>query len=142
MNDVAGVHARRPRRAIYRNWYGDHGSQLGGPAYDADMVQRLGITRIVVLTIALIPALFMAGLAAWALLFPEPERDAMGHPRCPLPAGQVAGSYLIYSVALVSLAVALGWLGPLGVWRRLVLVLITLPLAMLGTALVPSHLVC
>jgi hypothetical protein len=106
------------------------------------MVHRLGTIRIVIFLIALLPAIFMAGLAAWALLFPKPERDAMGHPLCPLPAGQVAGSYLTFSMALVSLAIALGWLGPLGVWRRLVQILTTIPLALIGTAIVPPHLVC
>jgi hypothetical protein len=112
------------------------------PGYDADMVLRLATLRHIVFLVALIPAAFVAGLAAWALLFPEPRWDAEGHLRCPLPSEQVAGSYLLLSLALVCLAVALGWLGSLGVRRRLVLILMTVPLAAIGTAIVPSHFAC
>jgi hypothetical protein len=106
------------------------------------MVHRLGTIRIVIFLIALLPAIFMAGLAAWALLFPKPERDAMGHPLCPLPAGQVAGSNLFLAAALACLAIALGWFGPLGVWRRLLLILAAVPVALIGVGLTPTHLVC
>ena len=101
------------------------------------MANRLITSRNIVFLIALVPALLAAGLAAWALLFPAPERDPEGHPLCPLPPVRVASSFLVLAVALISLAVALGWLGPLGVRRRLLLILITVPLVVIGNGLFP-----
>jgi hypothetical protein len=146
MNDVAGGFLAG--HVVSRRWqpigigpeFMERNQEV--PEYDADMVLRLATPRNIIFLVALIPAVFVAGLAAWALLFPEPQWDAEGHARCPLPSERVAGSYLLLSLAFVCLAVALGWLGPLGVQRRLVLILMTVPLAAIGTAIVPSHFAC